>query len=282
MDVDTDCSRRGLPTTRPLPANMCPEYFEAITAHLRASEKKHQPSKSYLADKQPDVNEQMRSILVDWLNEVMEEFRLKVDTLCLTVNVVDRYLSRVAVPRNLLQLVGIASMLIASKVEEIVPPTIADFVYITDNTYTRDEVIRMELAILNELRYDLTVVTVRDFLGIYLKLAQADRYACMFADYLTELTLQEYAFLRWSPSVIAAAAVVFALFTGDAPFAWSDAVAKCSLRGPHELNDCLREMHRVLKAAPRNALQAVREKYSHAKYLRVSSHTLAPGHAPSF
>jgi hypothetical protein len=45
-----------------------------------------------------------------------------------------------AVQRGKLQLVGIASLFIAAKYEEIFPPSIAEFVYITDNTYTADQV----------------------------------------------------------------------------------------------------------------------------------------------
>lgn len=35
-------------------------------------------------------------------------------------------------------------MLIAAKYEEIYPPSIEDFVYISDNTYTREQVRRIQ------------------------------------------------------------------------------------------------------------------------------------------
>lgn len=288
MDLDDIYSKSSClpyvqfqPFARPLPNNMCPEYLDKIVNVLRDSEKKHRPLKTYLEEKQRDVTQQMRAILIDWLNEVTEEFSLKKETLCIAVNYADRYLSKVLVPRNRLQLVGVSSMLIASKMEEIIPPTIDDFVYITDNTYTRDEVIKMELAILNELRYELTAVTMRDFVGIYLRMAPADKLVCMLTDYFVELTLQEYMFLRWAPSMVAASAVVLALFTAEAQ-CWSETLAYYTQYQPHELNDCIREMHRCFKNAAQNSLQAVREKYSHSRYLRVSTHTQPPPHAPSF
>ena len=43
-------------------------------------------------DKQPDINEKMRSILVDWLVEVHLKFKLVPESLYLTVNLIDRYL----------------------------------------------------------------------------------------------------------------------------------------------------------------------------------------------
>lgn len=87
------------------------------------------------------INKSMRAILVDWLVEVTEEYNLVSETLFLTVNYLDRFLSsNVTIDPSKLQLVGVSCMLIASKLEEIYPPEISDFVYITNATYTADEV----------------------------------------------------------------------------------------------------------------------------------------------
>lgn len=59
------------------------------------------------------------------------------------------------VPRKKLQLVGVTALLVASKYEEILSPDIADFVYITDNAYTSNEIREMEMIILKELNFDL-------------------------------------------------------------------------------------------------------------------------------
>ena len=86
----------------------------------------------------------MREILTDWLIEVHLKFKLLPETLYLTVNLIDRFLSTTQIMRNKLQLVGVTAMLIASKYEEIYPPIVNDFVYITDNAYTREEILQME------------------------------------------------------------------------------------------------------------------------------------------
>lgn len=64
--------------------------------------------------KQPDINNSMRCILVDWLVEVSEEYRLHRETMCLAVNYIDRFLSQMSVLRGKLQLVGAASIFLAS------------------------------------------------------------------------------------------------------------------------------------------------------------------------
>lgn len=73
---------------------------------------------------QPDINSKMRAILIDWLVEVHRKFELMPESLYLTINIVDRYLSMKVVSRRELQLVGIGSMLIACKYEEIWAPEV--------------------------------------------------------------------------------------------------------------------------------------------------------------
>ncbi len=90
--------------------------------------------------RQLDINEKMRAILVDWIIEVHLKFKLLPETLFLTISLIDRYLERVQIKRNNLQLVGVTAMLIASKYEEIYAPEVRDFVYITDNAYTKEEI----------------------------------------------------------------------------------------------------------------------------------------------
>ena len=64
--------------------------------------------------KQPDITFPMRAILVDWLVEVSEEYKLRTETIFLAVNYIDRFLSYMSVQRARLQLVGTACMFIAA------------------------------------------------------------------------------------------------------------------------------------------------------------------------
>lgn len=53
------------------------------------------------------------------------------------------------------------------KYEEIYPPEVGEFVYITDDTYSKTQVIKMENLILRVLSFDLTVPTHFTFLTEY-------------------------------------------------------------------------------------------------------------------
>lgn len=225
---------------------------------------------------QRDINATMRGILIDWLVEVAEEYRLEGETLYLAVNYIDRFLSHVPVNRSKLQLVGVTCMLVAAKYEEIHPPAVDEFVYISDNTYKREEILHMEGMVLNRLNFELSVATAKVFINRFLKAAKAgecDSTTEMLCKYLCELTLQEYSFIKYRPSEIAAAGLRLALHTMRLP-AWTPLLEQVSGYSADDLAGCVTEMHAVFRKAENNSLQAVREKYSHAKFLCVS--TLVP------
>lgn len=75
---------------------------------------RRRPLPDYIGRVQTDISANMRGILVDWLVEVAEEYKLVSDTLYLSISYVDRFLSLNEIGRQKLQLVGISAMLIAS------------------------------------------------------------------------------------------------------------------------------------------------------------------------
>ena len=253
----------------------CHHYSKEIYAYLRDLELEHRVAPHFMQS-QRDINATMRGILIDWLVEVAEEYRLEAETLYLAVNYIDRFLSHVPVNRSKLQLVGVTCMLVASKYEEIHPPAVDEFVYISDNTYKRDEILHMEGLVLNRLNFELSVATSKVFINRFLKAAKAgecDSTTEMLCKYLCELTLQEYSFIKYRPSEIAAAALRLALHTMRLP-SWTPLLESTSGYSAEDLAGCVAEMHATFRKAETNNLQAVREKYSHAKFLCVS--TLTP------
>ena len=110
----------------------------------------------YLGD-QTEILPKMRAVLIDWLIGVHLQFHLLQETLYTTVAILDRYLQHDVkkISRSKLQLVGVASMLIAAKYEEIYAPEVKDFVYITDRAYTERDILKMEIRVLSVLNFNL-------------------------------------------------------------------------------------------------------------------------------
>ena len=73
--------------------------------------------------------------------------------------------------------------------EEIYPPLLKDFVYVTDNTYTSEEIIAMERKILFSLDFDISLTTPFRFLERFSKLAKLDNVTFFLSQYMLELGL---------------------------------------------------------------------------------------------
>uniref|UniRef100_W5L7Z9 Cyclin E2 n=1 Tax=Astyanax mexicanus TaxID=7994 RepID=W5L7Z9_ASTMX len=132
---------------------------------------------NYIHDKSfvqqhPNLQPKMRAILLDWLLEVSEVYTLHRETFYLAQDFFDRFmLTQKDIGKNQLQLIGITSLFIASKIEEIYPPKLQEFAYVTDGACDEEEIIEMELVMLKALNWQLCPETVISWLKLY---AQVD------------------------------------------------------------------------------------------------------------
>ena len=84
---------------------------------------------------------------------------------------------------------GIASILMITKYEEIYPPLLNDFIKISHNAYTAEEILDMEQKILFSLDFDISLCTSYRFLERFSKMARIDRQTFFLAQYMLELGL---------------------------------------------------------------------------------------------
>ncbi|KFQ99570.1 G2/mitotic-specific cyclin-B1, partial [Opisthocomus hoazin] len=189
-------------------SNLCSNYVKDIYKYLRDLEVGRSRPK-YLAGQ--EISGHMRAILVDWLVQVQMKFSLQQETLYMTVAIIDRYLQDNAVSKKTLQLIGITAMFIASKYEEIFPVNSEDFVYITDNAYTKIQICHMEIKILQALDFGLGHPLPPHFLRRASKVGQVDVKQHLLAKYLMELSIVDYDMVHFPPSKTAAAASCLAL-----------------------------------------------------------------------
>lgn len=255
---------------KPIDVNEVPEYADEIHTYLREMELKTRPKACYMK-KQPDITNSMRAILVDWLVEVGEEYKLQNETLYLAVNYIDRFLSSMSVLRGKLQLVGTAAMLLASKFEEIYPPEVAEFVYITDDTYTKKQVLKMEHLVLKVLSFDLAAPTINQFLTHYILNHSVTKQVESLAMYLGELSLVDSdPFLKYLPSQMASAAYIVANHTVTGG-SWPKSLIEKTGYTLEDLMPCIEDLHKTYLNAAQHAQQSVREKYRGSKYHEVSA-----------
>ncbi|KAJ4793724.1 Cyclin family protein [Rhynchospora pubera] len=261
---------------------MAAPYGFDIYQYLRSmeAEPKRRPLPNYIKKTQLNLTAHMRGVLIDWLVEVAENYKLVSDTLYLTASYIDRYLSLNAIKLEKLQLLGAASMLIASKYEEISPPDVDEFCGATANTYNKQEVVEMECDLLRFLKYEMGGPTISTFLRRFLKNGheyskRANLALEFLAYYLAELSLMDYGCIKYLPSVVAASAVLLAKFTVDPTnHPWNKKLETSTGYKANELKECVYALHELQLNKRYSSLGAIRDKYKQHTFKCVS--TLLP------
>ena len=251
------------------------EYQEEIIEYLLSLEYEKRINPNYMKD-QKDINEKMRIILIDWLIEVHLKFKLLPETLFLTINFIDRYLQKNQTKRDKLQLIAVSSLLIACKYEEIYPPEISSFVYITDNAYKKEDILDYELKILESLEYDVTYPSPLRYLELLIvKLGLiGDDIFYYKMRYLLELSLSKLIFYNYTylESVISCC-----LFLYEDDYNMTQNILMCfDLYDKQEkimkIKNCIYDIKKLLEYTNENkgAFKGLRQKFSSEKFKCIS------------
>lgn len=163
------------------------------------------PNASYM-DHQSEIQWSMRAILMDWLVQVHTRFNLLPETLFLCQNYVDRFLSSKVVSLGKLQLVGATALFVAAKYEEINCPSVHEIVYMVDNGYTAEEILKAERFMLAMLNFELGWPGPMSFLRRISKADDYDLETRTLAKYFLEITIMDERFVGSPPSFLAAGA----------------------------------------------------------------------------
>ena len=201
-----------------------PEYVDDILRYLRQKEEENRPTMAKFLQRQKIVTANMRTILMDWMSSVACEYHLANETLFLSFAVLNRMFDMFEIDsKNRIQLLGTTCLWIASKLEEIFPPVMSDYVYITDNAYCNDEMISMESTILQMMNYNLYIPSPYTFLCHFVHALGLKRENRSFqerfclASFILEIAMLRLESLDYLPSHMAAAALLLALTTPDNP-----------------------------------------------------------------
>lgn len=179
----------------------------------------------------PDLTIFMRSKLLNWLFEVSHllalklfyslfaqvalHFRLSRVTLYLSLHYTDTFLARwTNFKREEYQLLGLAALLLASKVEEMRPPTLPELVQICEHSYSCKDIAAFELKLCRVLKWNLikdTPITWLEFyadaLSLFLAASEVNRLVSASLR-LIDLCLHSPISLNFTSSSLAAAALL--------------------------------------------------------------------------
>ncbi|KAL0567581.1 B-type cyclin [Marasmius crinis-equi] len=205
----------------PYDPTMVTEYAEEIFEYMESLEEQMMPKADYM-EAQTELTWAMRTTLIDWLLQVHLKYHMLPETLWIAINIIDRFLSVRIVSTLKLQLVGVTAMLIAAKYEEIMAPSVEEFVFMTEQGYTKEEILKGECIILQSLDFQIS-----HYCSPYSwmrRISKADDYDLQtrtLGKFLIEITLLDHRFLRAKSSLIAAVGMYSAraMLGGD----WNEA-----------------------------------------------------------
>ncbi|XP_067850622.1 LOW QUALITY PROTEIN: cyclin-O [Heptranchias perlo] len=220
--ADTDCASPALRNswsspglTTQLDLQIFREYGEKCYDLKRESEKKFHP-RNCLA-RQPQVTAEDRCKLVSWLIPVHRYFNFSFESMCLTVNIMDRFLQTTPVASDCFQLVGITSLLLACKQVEVYPPRIKQLLALCCDAFTREQLRNLECIILIKLNFELATPSLDFFLEYFTNTSVEhqqphSRAASIgrLARRLAELSFADYSFNGYPPSLLAISALSLA------------------------------------------------------------------------
>ncbi|XP_024918476.1 G2/mitotic-specific cyclin-B1 [Cynoglossus semilaevis] len=251
---------------------LCSEYVKDIYKYLRQLEAEQSVRPAYLQGR--EITGNMRAILIDWLVQVSLKFRLLQETMYMTVAIIDRFLQDHPVPKKQLQLVGVTAMFLASKFEEMYPPEISDFAYVTDRAYSTAQIRDMEMNILRVLKFQLGRPHPLQFLRRASKIYEVTAEQHTLAKYLLELTMVDYEMVHYPPSLLACGAFALTLKVLDSG-EW-DATLQ------HYMEYTADTLVPVMKHIAKNVVKvnegltkhmAIKTKYSTSKQMKIATIT---------
>ena len=186
------------------------EYEDENFAYFAKKEAELRPDPNYIV-KQPGLTWRDRSYAVSLLMRIRNDFRFKQETLYLSVNILDRYLSSRIVQRDRIQCLAIGAILIALKYEEkrYNSSEIQSIIRLS-STADMVDVLRGELVILTELDFNLGWPGPTSFLHRINQVDNREVTIRILTHYLLEVALLNERFVGQLPSLVAAASYCLA------------------------------------------------------------------------
>ena len=254
--------------------NIKREFLTEIFVGLKKDEKINLPSYSSNIFKLQDyseINERHRIVVIEWLSYIVCYFSQSNETLFMSINIMDRYISKTKISLNIYQLIAISSYLIASKFEDTNSPLIDDLIYISKNIYTQNDIIAMEKDILTTLNFDIFFVSSYQFFSFFYLVGNLNNKILFCLGHLIlELCLLNIDIMSCEQSLLAIGALLIAKKCLDI----KEEMSNIKLIYDYNEND-LKEIQKKIVLFLNNIIYSnkkclILEKFEKKKYLSVS------------
>ena len=165
-------------------------------------------------------------------------------------------------------------MLIACKYEEIWPPLIKDYIHISDNAYSKNQIISMEISMLTELDFNVNFVSSHSFLERYIQISKTDKVTRDLAQYMLEIALLDYSSIHIKPSYLAMSSLYLAKKIMKYPTPWDKKLAEYTFYNEQYVSSLSWIMLNLLKSyqRPTTKLEGLMKKFGSDEFSCVSTY----------
>ena len=179
-------------------------------------------------------------------------------------------MSNCIIERKNLKLLGMAALLIASKGNEVNYPSLQNFIILSENAYTLEELKDMEIKVIQNLECDILAPTAEEFFSInadYFEFTEIQKY---FGQFFLDASLIDYHLLKYKQSTIAVACgyIVIKFFNLNG----ANLIVDNTNQGVNakEVKDCAKDLCLLMRNLWDSFLRATKNKYFSDKYLNVA------------
>ncbi|GAV67922.1 Cyclin_N domain-containing protein/Cyclin_C domain-containing protein [Cephalotus follicularis] len=192
-----------------------PLQSEERVREMVEKERDHLPRDDYLKRlRSGDLDLSVRRQALDWICKGCAHYSFRPQSICLSVNYLDRFLSVHELPRGkawTVQLLAVSCLSLAAKVEETEVPQSVDLqVGEPKFVFEAKTIQKMELLVLSTLRWRMLAFTPCSFIDYFLCKMNQDPSTLVISRSVQLIlsTIKGVDFLEFSPSEIAAAVAI--------------------------------------------------------------------------
>lgn len=214
-------------------------------------------------------NPQMRHELVAWIFLLCSKFGLKRNTLYSAVMIFDRCSHQIELSTQNLQLYGATALWLSTKMHCPKIISLKAIMKECADIYSKEDFLKSETSLLDSLKYTVSVTCVCDFIEIIETQMNPDRALQSLLLFFSDIHLQFSGFLRFKPSTIACAALIYALSCLGKPYNLLIIDKFVEREEWKVVYECVEELHRIINLVKNGKKNSILEKASPDLYYKA-------------
>lgn len=259
----------GTMTHRKNPQNV-EAYRDRITKYIIQKDKSRRIESDYIKHHKT-ITEKIRCKLVDWIVDVSFRFKLLDESLFAGIWIMDRYFSKeLDTKKSLLQLIGVTSLMLASKFEEVYPPSLEDYLKVCDGAYSETELLDMEARILSILEFDISVTSSLILFRYFTRSVSISRKSFFFGEYLLHCALMDAKSFKFSQNQLSTGAIFLVNKMFKEGIKWDKELGELTNISESKVKVVAKELYKILKRVSGKDWGAIRRKFSRVEVMEVA------------